>query len=173
MSSAATSISLRFPKNIRRPTGILSKPLPGEVARVPDPPFGAATAHFHMPSPIAGIVLYVKDLPKVTAFYQEHFGFTALPGSTAGWVQLVSPLGGCALGLHQAAKSQKSGAAMKMVFAVTDLKTFIADRAAHGLKFGAVHQAPGYEFANAKDPAGNSISISNRTYRMSSAESNP
>jgi predicted enzyme related to lactoylglutathione lyase len=126
-----------------------------------------------MSSPIVGIVLYVKDIPKVAAFYQAHFGFTALPGSTAGWVQLISPVGSCSLGLHQAAKSQKSGAAMKVVFAVPDLKTFIADRATHGLKFGAIHQAQGYEFANAKDPAGNSISISNRTYRVAAGESNP
>jgi predicted enzyme related to lactoylglutathione lyase len=114
---------------------------------------------------IVGIVLYVKDIPKVAAFYQEHFGFTALPGTTIGWLQLISPTGGCSLGLHQAAKSQKSGAAMKMVFAVPDLPKFITERAKYGLKFGVIHQAPGYEFANAKDPAGNSISISNRTFR--------
>jgi hypothetical protein len=29
-----------------------------------------------------------------------------------------------------------------------------------GLKFGAVQEADGFEFANAKDPAGNSIPIS-------------
>ena len=71
-----------------------------------------------MTPPIAGIVLYVKDIPRVSAFYQEHFGFTALPSGVVGLQQLVSPSGGCGLVLHQAAKSQKSGAAMKIVFAV-------------------------------------------------------
>lgn len=115
---------------------------------------------------LTGIVLYVRDIPRVTAFYQEHFGFTALPSSRVGWQLLISKSGGCSLGLHQAAKSQKSGAAMKMVFAVSNLEKFIAERAENGLKFGAIHKAPGYEFANAKDPAGNSISISNRIFRI-------
>lgn len=117
-----------------------------------------------MTLPIAGIVLYVKDIPRVSAFYQEHFGFTALPSGLVGWQQLVSPSGGCGLALHQAAKSQKSGAAMKIVFAVPDVKRFIAERRQHGLEFGPIHEAKGYCFANAKDPAGNSISISDRAY---------
>jgi predicted enzyme related to lactoylglutathione lyase len=118
-----------------------------------------------MPPPIAGIVLYVKDIPKVSVFYQEHFGFTALPSALVGWQQLVSPGGGCGLALHQAAKSQKSGAAMKIVFAVPDVARFIAERRKHGLEFGPIHEARGYAFANAKDPAGNSIAVSDRAYR--------
>jgi predicted enzyme related to lactoylglutathione lyase len=118
---------------------------------------------------IAGIVLYVKDIPRVSAFYREHFGFTALPSDLVGWQQLVSPGGGCGLSLHQAAKSQKSGAAMKIVFAVPDVKRFIAERKKHGLEFGPIHEARGYAFANAKDPAGNSICISDRTYRSEKA----
>ncbi len=55
---------------------------------------------------------------------------------------------------------------MKIVFAVSNLEKFIAERAENGLKFGAIHKAPGYEYANAKDPAGNSISISNRIFRV-------
>jgi predicted enzyme related to lactoylglutathione lyase len=118
-----------------------------------------------MAIPVVGIVLYVKNIPKVAAFYEQHFGFVARPSARAGWRLLVAPGGGCTLGLHQAAKSQKSGAAMKLVFAVEDLPGFIAACAKKALKFGAIHRAPGYEFANAKDPAGNSISISNRTFR--------
>jgi hypothetical protein len=34
-----------------------------------------------------------------------------------------------------------------------------------GLKFGAIHQANGYQFANAKDPDHNSVSISSRAFR--------
>jgi predicted enzyme related to lactoylglutathione lyase len=115
---------------------------------------------------VSSIVLYVKDIPRVAAFYQEHFGFTASPSPWVGWRLLISKSGGCSLGLHQAAKGQKSGAAMKIVFAVPNLDKFIAVRAKNGLKFGAIHKAPGYEYANAKDPAGNSISISNRIFRL-------
>lgn len=122
-----------------------------------------------MTSPISGIVLYVKDVPKISAFYREHFGFTALPSALVGWQQLVSPGGGCGLALHQAAKSQKSGAAMKMVFAVPDVARFIVERRKHGLEFGPIHEGRGYVFANAKDPAGNSIAVSDRTYRSEKA----
>jgi len=73
------------------------------------------------------------------------------------------------LSLHQAAKSHKSGAAMKIVFAVPDVKRFIAEHKKHGLEFGPIHQARDYVFANAKDPAGNSISISDRAYRTAKA----
>ncbi len=122
-----------------------------------------------MAPPIVRLVLYVKDIPAVAAFYRKHFGFIPLPSDLPGWQELVSPAGGCSLALHQAAKSQKSGAAMKMVFAVPDVKRFIAERAKHGLAFGAIHQANGYCFANAKDPAGNSVSISDRGYHAAPA----
>ena len=51
---------------------------------------------------------------------------------------------------------------MGIVFAVSDVRGFKAERESAGLKFGVVHKADGFEFANAKDPAGNSISISSR-----------
>jgi len=34
-----------------------------------------------------------------------------------------------------------------------------------GVQFGAIHQANGYCFANAKDPDNNSVSVSSRAYR--------
>lgn len=122
-----------------------------------------------MTPPIVRLVLYVKNIPLVAAFYREHFGFRALPSDLPGWQELASPAGGCSLALHQAAKSQKSGAAMKIVFAVPDVKRFIAEHAARGLEFSPIHQANGYCFANAKDPAGNSISISDRGYHLAPA----
>ena len=117
-----------------------------------------------MSLPIASVVLYVKDIAKVAEFYTTHFGYVEEPGSLPGWL-VLSAGEGCTISLHQAAKSQKSGAAMKIVFAVRDVERFIAQRARAGLKFGPIHQADGYVFSNAKDPAGNSISVSDRKYR--------
>jgi hypothetical protein len=94
-----------------------------------------------MSPPISRIILYVRNIPKVAAFYQNHFGLSPLPNRTAGWVELAGPNGGCAIALHQAAKSQKSGAAMKIVFAVKDVKGFVAERKRAGLEFGPVHEA--------------------------------
>jgi hypothetical protein len=86
-----------------------------------------------------------------------------LPGATKGWLELASPSGGCIISLHQAATSQKSGAAMKLVFSVVDVQAFKNAAEKQGLKFSVVHAVSGsHEFANAKDPNGNSISISSR-----------
>ena len=111
---------------------------------------------------ISRVILYVKDIPKVAAFYERHFGMRALPGRRKDWLELSSESGGCTVALHQAAVTQKSGAAIKLVFAVRDVREFVKQRKAKGLKFGVVHAVDGFEFANSKDPAGNSIQISSR-----------
>jgi len=115
---------------------------------------------------IVRVVLYVRDIAKVAAFYQRFFGMCPLAGATEGWLELASPAGGCTIALHQAAVSQKSGAAMKLVFGVADVRGFKNAKEKEGLKFGVVHavteEGQSFEFANAKDPAGTSISISSR-----------
>lgn len=54
---------------------------------------------------------------------------------------------------------------VKLTFHVQDVVAFVAQAAERGLKFGAMHQANGYVFANAKDPDKNSVSVSNRAFR--------
>jgi predicted enzyme related to lactoylglutathione lyase len=115
-----------------------------------------------MATSIVCLILYVRDIPKVASFYQRHFGMKPLPSKLKGWLVMEGGAGGCNIALHQAAVSQKSGAAMKIVFGVPDVYKFVKERAGNGLKFGPVHETGQYEFANAKDPAGNSISVSNR-----------
>ena len=112
--------------------------------------------------PLARVIIYVKDVPKVAAFYQLHFNLRPLPGATPHWIELASAAGGCTIALHRAAKTQASGAAIKLVFGVADIRAFKAAAEKNGLKFAAIHTPEGFEFANAKDPAGNSISISSR-----------
>ncbi len=121
-----------------------------------------------MSHPISSVLLYVKDVATVSEFYEQHFGFRPEPGGTPGWRVLAGP-GSCTLSLHRAAKGQKSGAAMKIVFAVRDIGEFVKKKNLAGLKFGSIHEADGYSFANAKDPAGNSISVSSRAFRRPSA----
>lgn len=115
-----------------------------------------------MSPPIARVILYVKNIPEVAAFYQRHFDMRQHGVSTSGWLELSSIEGGCTIALHQAAKSQRSGAAIKVVFGVRDVPAFKAKCATDGLAFGPTHFAEGFEYANAKDPAGNAISISSR-----------
>jgi predicted enzyme related to lactoylglutathione lyase len=114
------------------------------------------------PLPIARVILYVRDIEKVAAFYRKHFGLKPLPGAEDGWLEIGSPNGTCSIALHQAAASQKRGAEIKIVFGIKDVRKFRAEREAAGLKFGVVHKSADHEFANAKDPAGNSIQVSSR-----------
>jgi predicted enzyme related to lactoylglutathione lyase len=115
--------------------------------------------------PIARVILYVRDIPTVAGFYERFFSMKPLPGATDGWVELGGMAGSCTIALHQAAKSQKSGAAIKLVFGVTDVEAFVQARKKEGLKFGVIHRPDGFEFSNTKDPAGNSISVSSRGLR--------
>jgi len=114
------------------------------------------------PPPIARVILYVRDIPTVAAFYERFFNMKPMPAATDDWLELSSPSGGCTIALHQAAKSQKGGSAIKLVFAVADVEAFVRTKEQEGLKFGVIHRPDGFEFSNAKDPAGNSISISSR-----------
>jgi len=115
-----------------------------------------------VPIPVSRVILYVKDVARVAAFYQQHFGMKPLPGGEEGWVELSGGKRGCNIALHRAASSQKSGAAIKIVFEVSNVREFKAACEADGLKFGVIHSFSSFEFANAKDPAGNSIQISSR-----------
>lgn len=118
--------------------------------------------------PINRIVLYVKDVEKVIAFYEKHFSFRALREPGDRIVELVSRDGGANLLIHPAAKGQKAGQSLvKLVFDVDDVEAFCASARKAGLLFGALHKGEGYLFANAKDPAGNPISVSGRATRKS------
>ena len=111
---------------------------------------------------ITRVILYAKDIGKVAAFYESLFDMRPLPEGTDTWLELIGPAGGCTIALHKAAVSQKSGAAIKLVFAIADVRAFKAAGEQRGFKFGVVHQIGDLAFCNAKDPAGNSIQISNR-----------
>jgi hypothetical protein len=101
-------------------------------------------------------------MPKVARFYERYFGMKPLPAENNAWLELVSESGGCVLALHQASRPQKSGAAMKIVFGVSDVRAFVSECEREGLKFGPIHEVGEFLFANVKDPAGNSVQISNR-----------
>ncbi|MGC4015209.1 MAG: VOC family protein [Luteolibacter sp.] len=119
-----------------------------------------------MTPPLSRIALYVRDMEKVAAFYEQHFGFIRTDTGLADKFVLTSPAHGCALVILQASKGHKNGQSnVKLIFDVEDVATFRKESAKHGLKFGAIHKGPSYEFANARDPAGNPIQISSG-YRM-------
>ncbi|MGO6846205.1 VOC family protein [Rhizobium ruizarguesonis] len=116
--------------------------------------------------PVNRLVIYAGNVEETARFYEKHFGFkaTSLPGDRI--IELVAQDGGANIMLHQAAKGQRSGqSTVKLVFDVEDVEAFCRRCAENGLKFGAIHKADGYQFANAKDPCQNSISVSSRAFR--------
>lgn len=111
-------------------------------------------------------MIYARDMQKTAQFYSKFFGFSSSGEVVEGLIELSPKNNGAIILIHQAAKSLKLGnAGVKLTFHVSDVPGFVANAAVSGLKFGAIHQANGYQFANTKDPDGNSISISSRAFR--------
>jgi predicted enzyme related to lactoylglutathione lyase len=123
-----------------------------------------------MNSPLGSVVIYARDMAKTAAFYSQHFGLETTGEVVEGLIELIATNGGAAILIHQAAKSVKLGqVGVKLSFHVQDVESFAAKAAKRGLKFGAIHQANGYQYANAKDPDNNSVSISSRAFRQRSS----
>ena len=125
-----------------------------------------------IPAAVLGrILLYVRDIEAVARFYVLHFGFRIHREAGDRIVELESPGGvGSNIMLHPLGRGRKSGQTVaKLVFDVPDVDAFCARAAEHGLEFGGIHKADGYAFANARDPAGNSISVSSRAFRHNDA----
>ncbi|MEO0632949.1 MAG: VOC family protein [Pseudomonadota bacterium] len=113
--------------------------------------------------PLVRLTLYTRKIDEMAEFYRVHFGYTAWGSPDDRIVELRPPGPGAILHLHPLAKSQKAGQVLvKLGFEVEDVPTFVADAAARGLTFGTPMKGDGYLFANAKDPAGNSISVTSR-----------
>ncbi len=124
-----------------------------------------------MNTPLGTIIIYARDMQKSAAFYSRHFGFTTSGQVVEGLIELSPQVGGAGILIHQAAKSVKLGqVGVKLSFHVPDVIAFVAAAAANGLKFGAIHQANGYQFANTKDPDNNSVSVSSRAFRGGAAD---
>jgi predicted enzyme related to lactoylglutathione lyase len=116
--------------------------------------------------PIHRIALYVRDPERTMDFYTRHFGFQSQPDDDGGLTELICPDGGTSLLILQAAKSVKVGqVTVKLIFDIENIEEFKQISARSGLVFGSTHKTDGYEFANAKDPDNNNISISSRAFR--------
>jgi catechol 2,3-dioxygenase-like lactoylglutathione lyase family enzyme len=112
------------------------------------------------------IIVYARDMQKTAAFYARHFGFETSGEVVEGLIELKPAHGGAGILIHQAAKAVKLGqAGVKLTFSVPDVAAFTTQAREQGLEFGAVHEANGYQFANAKDPDQNPVSVSSRAYR--------
>ncbi|SFR38999.1 Glyoxalase/Bleomycin resistance protein/Dioxygenase superfamily protein [Yoonia tamlensis] len=118
-----------------------------------------------MPAQLGRIIIYTKKIEAVTDFYCTHFGFQAHRREGDRIVELVARGNGSAILLHPLSAGRKEGQALvKLVFDVQDVAEFCRNSEMQGLAFGTIHQADGYCFANAKDPAKNTVSVSSRAF---------
>ncbi len=127
--------------------------------------FGLLDDTMNIPAPVTRLVLYVRDIEKIAGFYIAHFGFIQNSRQHDDLIEIISPSGGCALMLHQASKGHRTGqSCIKIIFDVDDIEGFKQEAAKKGLEYGKTYKGPGYEFANARDPAKNPIQISRRAF---------
>ena len=119
-----------------------------------------------MKSTLNKIMIYAKDMQKMSLFYEKYFDYKAKIDKDERIIELSSAYGGSTILIHQAGKGVKEGqACIKLVFDVKNVEKFRDKYIAAGLKFGSVHEADGYSFSNAKDPGKNTIQISSRAFR--------
>ncbi|WP_430472666.1 VOC family protein [Thalassospira lucentensis] len=123
------------------------------------------TLHDLTAGPCNRIIIYSKKIDAMVQFYSDHFDYQVFTKPDDRIVELRRNDGGMILMLHPAGKGQKEGQSLiKLVFDVSNVEAFRQKLIDGGLDIGPIHQADQYQFANFKDPSGNSVSISSRAY---------
>jgi predicted enzyme related to lactoylglutathione lyase len=118
-----------------------------------------------MSAQLGRIIIYTKRTEELVAFYCQHFGFEVLRLEGDRIVELVSQGTGMNILLYPMSTGRKEGQTLvKLVFDVEDVDGFCSNAKERGLLFGSIHRADGYCFANAKDPAKNTVSVSSRAF---------
>ena len=108
-------------------------------------------------------MIYARDVERTSGFYEQYFDLRRVDENNSEMVTLIDSSGEEIIRIHQAGKAVKMGqAAIKLIFEVSDVDKFKLKSLTKGLKFGATHRGPGYQFANVKDPDGNGIQITTR-----------
>ena len=119
-----------------------------------------------MSTTITQIILYTKRMEAMIDFYDRYFGYAVKYEDNDRLIELVHPMHSVRLLLHPSGKGTKEGqACVKLVFDVEVVQAFCRQARKNGLEFGPIYKANGYEFANAKDPSQNPISVSGRAFR--------
>lgn len=118
-----------------------------------------------MSAQLGRIIIYTKRTEEMVTFYCQHFGFEVHRCEGDRIVELIPQDGGAHILLHPMSGGRKEGQTLvKLVFDVENVEAFCLTAKEQGLSFGSIHQADGYCFANVKDPAKNSVSISSRSF---------
>lgn len=128
-----------------------------------------------MPIPLVRLIIYVRDVPSLKAFYQEYFELPVIEEIEGEWV--VFQAGGVELALHlvgkkyrkepaskapETSEKQTTGATTKFVFAIeSDLAAHREKLHAAGVRVGNLKRYEGfpYEMYDGRDPEGNIFQV--------------
>ena len=113
------------------------------------------------------LILYVRDVARLKAFYETHFGFRVVDEIDSEWAVLMA--GQVELALHLAGKPFREvslapvSSNAKLVFTVdSGLSEFRSKLMKSGLPVGEIKRYPGfaYSLCDGRDPEGNVFQLS-------------
>lgn len=127
-----------------------------------------------MSIPLVRIIVYVRDVAKVKAFYRTYFELPVVEEIDDEWVVLQA--GGIELALHRmgakyrnttasstsSAQDERTGPTTKVVFAITaDLAVHRARLKAAGTRVGELKRYEGFPYGmyDGRDPEGNVFQV--------------
>lgn len=112
---------------------------------------------------IRAIMLFVKDVQTVCAFYQQYFGLKPVGKFNAEYRELSG--GGVRLALHRRSKhnGDSSHSPVKIVFACKNVPSAVKTLTSKGLKFGKIHKFGNMQFCDTHDPEKNPVQLSSRS----------
>lgn len=108
------------------------------------------------------VILFVKDVPGLGAFYRDVLGLKIKPGPDDPKTWLEFDADGCSIALHDHGAPNTSKRAPKLVFYADDVNAVRNTLIVRGLKMGRVQSSDDLRFCDGKDPEGNPFQISNR-----------
>jgi predicted enzyme related to lactoylglutathione lyase len=120
------------------------------------------------------VILYVRDVRRLSDFYREAFGFALVEAIEGEWA--VFQADQCQLALHRVGPAYRSvapaaageGNNVKLVFAVReDLDALRAKLVASGVAMGEIKVYPGFTgpICDGRDPEGNVFQIAQASPR--------
>lgn len=107
------------------------------------------------------VIVFVKNMAVMRAFYEQKLGLTPVGYSDAGWVSYDA--GGAMISLHSETKAKHSGgSAVQIVFHSDDVPAARVELIARGVQMGKLWDSDGLAFSDGQDPEGNWFQISSR-----------
>ena len=107
------------------------------------------------------VILFVRDIEAVGAFYQNQLGLPVKDKPIEpGWLELDT--GTCTLALHSGGEPNEAHRSPKIVFALRDVEQTRSELVGRGARLAPIRTFGGLEFCEGQDPEGNLFQISSR-----------